>query len=116
MTTRPVLRSTAITDQVADAADGSDRSANRTRTTRRIQPPLQFADGVADPHGAGTHDTRIDTTQVQPLALGRVDDLHRVPAEALDKLRTAGVRLRGDLDPRLAHRQPRARRQVGLAE
>ena len=40
ITTRPVLRSTAITDQVANAVDGSARTAARRKISRRMRGML----------------------------------------------------------------------------
>src|SRR4029077_709002 len=75
ITTRPVLRSTAITDQVADAVAGSASSENRTRTARRMDAPsLQFADRVADAQHAGTYHPGVDAAQVQIAVLVRVDE------------------------------------------
>src|SRR4051794_36442219 len=90
MTTRPVLRSAAITDHVANAVVGmaiwnaKDAKAAKTRSLRirsrftsRISPTsLQFADGVADADRAGPHHSRVDPAQVEPLAIARVDELH----------------------------------------
>ena len=71
---------------------------------------------VAGADRARHHHLGVDPTEVEPPALGRVDEAHRLDAEAGDELGAPGVRDLGDLDDGVADLQPRARRQLLRAE
>ena len=56
------------------------RSSERSRGARRRS---DLRDDVADADGAGLDDARVDPAEVERAPLGRVDEDHRVQAEAL---------------------------------